>query len=102
VLPVVDLRQDDAVPRLRDACERLGFFTVVGHGIDEELIADVAARSRAFFDLPAGEKVRFAGPAETPGLPVYRRRSASSTTRTRTSRPRPAGCAPVPTATTGS
>lgn len=72
MIPVVDLRQDDAVATLRDACERLGFFTVTGHGIDEALIADVAARSRAFFDLPPEEKERFAGPAATPGLPVYR------------------------------
>jgi isopenicillin N synthase-like dioxygenase len=72
VIPVVDLRQDDAVATLRDACERLGFFTVTGHGIDEALIADVAARSRAFFDLPPDEKERFTGPTTTPGLPVYR------------------------------
>lgn len=72
MIPVVDLRQDDAAARLRDACERLGFFTVVGHGIAEELIAEVADRSRAFFDLPAAEKERCAAPAATPGLPVYR------------------------------
>ena len=72
MIPVVDLRQDDAVARLRDACEQLGFFTVTGHGIDERLIADVAARSRSFFDLPPAEKERFAAPATTPGLPVYR------------------------------
>jgi len=72
VIPVVDLRQDDAVATLRDACERLGFFTVVGHGVDEALVADVAARSRAFFDLTSSQKERYTAPATSPGLPVYR------------------------------
>jgi isopenicillin N synthase-like dioxygenase len=72
VIPVVDLRQDDAAATLRDACERLGFFTVVGHGVDEAVVAEVAERSRSFFDLPAGEKTRFAAPAGTEGVPVYR------------------------------
>jgi isopenicillin N synthase-like dioxygenase len=73
VIPVVDLRRDDAPETLRAACEELGFFTVVGHGVPPELVDEIASRSRAFFDLPAGEKERFAAPAATPGLPVYRR-----------------------------
>jgi isopenicillin N synthase-like dioxygenase len=57
---------------VRRACEDVGFLTVVGHGIDVPLIEEVAARSRAFFDLPDAEKERFRAPAVTPGLPVYR------------------------------
>jgi isopenicillin N synthase-like dioxygenase len=57
---------------VRRACEEVGFLTIVGHGVDDALIDDVAARSRAFFDLPEGEKEPFRAPAETPGLPVYR------------------------------
>lgn len=72
MIPVVDLREDDAVSVLRDACERLGFFTVVGHGVDRALVADVAARSRAFFDLAPAQKERYAAPAARAGLPVYR------------------------------
>jgi isopenicillin N synthase-like dioxygenase len=72
VIPVVDLRRADAAEALRSACEELGFFTVVGHGVDDALVAEVVARSRAFFDLGAGEKERFAGPVGEPGLPVYR------------------------------
>ncbi|MGZ4334737.1 MAG: isopenicillin N synthase family dioxygenase [Gaiellaceae bacterium] len=72
MIPVVDLRQDDAVEALRRACEELGFFTVTGHGIGDELVAEVSTRSRAFFDLPDEEKRRFVEPAETPGVPVYR------------------------------
>jgi isopenicillin N synthase-like dioxygenase len=72
VIPVVDLRHGDAVDALRRACEELGFFTVIGHGVDDALVDDVASRSRAFFDLPDAEKRRYVDPASTPGLPVYR------------------------------
>ena len=72
MIPVVDLRRDDAATTLRDACEELGFFTVVGHGVDDALLREVAERSRAFFDLPAAEKGEYAAPAGTPGVPVYR------------------------------
>ena len=95
MIPVVDLERPDAAERLRRACEELGFFTVVGHGVPDELIDEVAARSRAFFDLPDAEKERFRAPAPgspkatrspgrasaalpptlpalAPGLPVYR------------------------------
>lgn len=57
---------------VRRACEEVGFLTVVGHGVDEGLVEEVAERSRAFFDLPDEEKERYRAPAETPGLPVYR------------------------------
>jgi isopenicillin N synthase-like dioxygenase len=72
VIPVVDLRRDDAAAILRGACEELGFFTVTGHGVDPALLDDVAARSQAFFDQPPADKSLFAGDALTPGLPVYR------------------------------
>ena len=58
--------------KVRHACEDVGFLTVVGHGVDVQLIDEVAACSRAFFDLPDAEKERFRAPAATPGLPVYR------------------------------
>jgi len=71
VIPTFDLSALDAAS-LRRACEDVGFFTVVGHGVPPELIDEVAARSRAFFDRPAAEKEAFRAPAETAGLPVYR------------------------------
>jgi isopenicillin N synthase-like dioxygenase len=71
LVPTIDLTQVSP-DELRSACETVGFFTVVGHGVPDELIEEVAARSRAFFDLPDVEKERFRAPAETPGRPVYR------------------------------
>lgn len=70
-VPVIDLEHVSADEVAR-ACEEIGFFTVVGHGVDPVLIEEVAARSRAFFDLPDAEKERFRAPAESVGMPVYR------------------------------
>lgn len=70
-VPTIDLAAVSADDVGR-ACAEVGFLTVVGHGVDEALIEEVAARSRAFFDLPDAEKERFRAPAETAGLPVYR------------------------------
>jgi isopenicillin N synthase-like dioxygenase len=70
-VPTIDLTRVSP-DEIRGACETVGFFTVVGHGVPDELIEEVAARSRAFFDLPEAEKERFRAPAESLGLPVYR------------------------------
>jgi isopenicillin N synthase-like dioxygenase len=72
VIPVVDLRRDDAAQALRTACEELGFFTVVGHDVNSRAIREVADVSRRFFDNEPEEKERFAGPGSVIGLPVYR------------------------------
>jgi isopenicillin N synthase-like dioxygenase len=70
-VPTIDLTHVSAGAVAR-ACEEVGFFTVVGHGVDPALIEEVAARSRAFFDRPDAEKERFRAPAESVGQPVYR------------------------------
>ena len=41
------------------ACRDIGFFTIVGHGIDEALIERVKDFSRSFFALPAAEKSQY-------------------------------------------
>src|SRR5690348_16255630 len=73
-IPTIDLSggpepvEDD----VRATGEEVGFFTIVGHGLDPRLIDEVGRRSRRFFDLPEGEKELFREPATMPGLPVYR------------------------------
>ncbi|HZR95892.1 MAG TPA: 2-oxoglutarate and iron-dependent oxygenase domain-containing protein [Gaiellaceae bacterium] len=73
-IPAIDLSQGPAAVAgdVRRACEDVGFLTVVGHGVDERLVEEVSASSRAFFDLPDDEKERYRAPALAPGLPVYR------------------------------
>lgn len=43
-----------------EACETIGFFTVVGHGVPAGVQARASATARAFFDLPDAEKRRLA------------------------------------------
>lgn len=40
------------------ACRECGFFYIVGHGVDPELIARLEALSREFFALPTDEKMK--------------------------------------------
>jgi isopenicillin N synthase-like dioxygenase len=63
-LPVLDFREFDApatraafLEKLRDAARDVGFFYLVGHGIDLKFLDDLFATSRAFFDLPEEDKL---------------------------------------------
>jgi isopenicillin N synthase-like dioxygenase len=73
-IPTIDLSRGAAAiaDDIRRACEDVGFFTVVGHGVDDALTDEVAERSRAFFDRSEEEKERFRGPASVEGAPIYR------------------------------
>ena len=66
-VPVVDLAASDAVEAVADACRRVGFLTVVGHGVPEQVVDDAWRTSTAFFDLPLEQKMRVAMPR--PGYP---------------------------------
>jgi isopenicillin N synthase-like dioxygenase len=65
-LPILDLSQLDAGDQeaarfradLLDATHNVGFFYLVGHGVDQQLIDDLLRVSREFFDLPAEEKLQ--------------------------------------------
>lgn len=70
-VPVIDLAPfllggaaaREAVARtVGRACEDIGFFTIVGHGVDPECVRAMADVSRAFFDLPVEEKQRVRRP----------------------------------------
>ncbi|WOL09663.1 gibberellin 20 oxidase 1-D [Canna indica] len=67
VVPLIDLGgllSGDAaaaaavVASVAEACERHGFFQVVNHGIDAELLAEVHRCVEAFFVMPLAEKQR--------------------------------------------
>src|SRR5712671_4909239 len=67
IVPVIDigpfLAGDPAarqsVPQaVAGACEEIGFFTIVGHGIASKLIGAATGAARQFFDLPLAEKMR--------------------------------------------
>lgn len=49
--------------RIAEACETIGFFTIVGHGIDAATIDALRAAAGAFFAAPAAVKVAAGPPA---------------------------------------
>lgn len=47
------------------ACREVGFFSVVGHGVDWELVKELKSAGFAFFDLPMDEKMECEAAWET-------------------------------------
>ncbi|PAN26637.1 hypothetical protein PAHAL_5G027600 [Panicum hallii] len=61
-IPVIDvgeLTRDDELNKLRLACEEWGFFQVVNHGIEDELLDEMEKLAREFFMLPLEEKEKY-------------------------------------------
>ena len=65
-IPVIDIapfRSGDGKGRVAlavaEACERIGFLVIVGHGVERGLLDRAFAVSREFFDLPLEEKLRY-------------------------------------------
>ena len=64
-LPILDMaklrgsEQEAAEFRaeLLKATHEVGFFYLTGHGVDPQLVTDLLAASRAFFDLPEADKL---------------------------------------------
>ncbi|MYE02465.1 MAG: isopenicillin N synthase family oxygenase [Alphaproteobacteria bacterium] len=60
IAPFLDGSDKPAVARsVAEACERIGFLIVSGHGLDAGTVERAFERSRAFFDLPRAEKDRW-------------------------------------------
>ena len=57
---MIDLTADDAIDAIAVAAEQVGFFTIIGHGIDPEVIDAAWSSARAFFDAPVPERARVA------------------------------------------
>lgn len=61
-IPTIDLSKPDSGELLVEACEELGFFKVINHGIPMEFMDKLEAEAVKFFSLPQPEKEK-AGPA---------------------------------------
>ncbi|KAF8412954.1 hypothetical protein HHK36_000926 [Tetracentron sinense] len=62
-LPVIDLSSADRISTaksIRKACVEYGFFYLVNHGVEEELLKRVFDESRKLFSLPLEEKMKLA------------------------------------------
>ncbi len=53
---------DAAVPAIADACARVGFLTVVDHGVPDAALAGLWDTATAFFDLPDADRRAVAMP----------------------------------------
>ncbi|SJZ88922.1 Isopenicillin N synthase [Enhydrobacter aerosaccus] len=53
----------EVADQLRLACERIGFFAVVGHGVPSSVKEELSHQAYGFFDLPYAEKMRVKRPA---------------------------------------
>jgi isopenicillin N synthase-like dioxygenase len=81
-VPIVDVgdlvrcsaRERDVAEQIGRACRDTGFFYVVGHGVDEELVARLQRLAREFFALDLATKMRIrmelGGPAWRGYFPV--------------------------------
>jgi isopenicillin N synthase-like dioxygenase len=56
LLPVVDLAAPDAAASIDGACREVGFFYVVNHGVDDDLLRRLERAARDFFARPDAEK----------------------------------------------
>lgn len=65
-LPIIDVAEfgnadethrKDIGRLVNDACTNVGFFSVIGHGIDEEIIAGAQRAALGFFDLPVADRL---------------------------------------------
>jgi isopenicillin N synthase-like dioxygenase len=54
------------VQQVKDACERVGFFVLTGHGVPAATLTNAFSESRAFFSRPIDEKMRIKRPG--PGI----------------------------------
>jgi isopenicillin N synthase-like dioxygenase len=75
-VPVIDLsgfvdadqrRRRALGDQIDRACREVGFFTVVGHGVDDATIEALRTAARAFFDAPLEDRLAVAMPE--PGYP---------------------------------
>ncbi|KAK9929373.1 hypothetical protein M0R45_026475 [Rubus argutus] len=58
-LPIIDLSASDVISSansIRQACIECGFFYLVNHGVEEELLDQVFEESSKFFSLPLEDK----------------------------------------------
>ncbi|XP_038879745.1 gibberellin 2-beta-dioxygenase 1-like [Benincasa hispida] len=62
-VPLIDLSAPDAKQLIVKACEELGFFKVVNHGVPMEFISTLESESTNFFSLPLSEKQKAAPPS---------------------------------------
>jgi isopenicillin N synthase-like dioxygenase len=62
MIPTIDLQGTTAAEEIGDACEHVGFFQIVGHGVPFHIVERAWLQATAFFDLPLSERLSVAMP----------------------------------------
>jgi hypothetical protein len=60
-IPVIDMAAaptETVVAQVRDACLNWGFFQIINHGVDEELLTRVQCQANRLFSLPHSDKMK--------------------------------------------
>ncbi|KAI3453481.1 hypothetical protein Pfo_010144 [Paulownia fortunei] len=73
-LPIVDIAYSDRISTahsIRQACMECGFFYLVNHGVEENLLQKVLEGNKAFFSLPLEEKMKLARKEHRGYTPLY-------------------------------
>ncbi|KAM4085608.1 hypothetical protein ACJW30_10G040700 [Castanea mollissima] len=73
-LPIIDLTSPDrssTASSIRQACIDYGFFYLLNHGIEEELLGKVFEESKRFFLLPLEEKMKMPRKEHRGYTPLY-------------------------------
>ncbi|XP_028772916.1 2-oxoglutarate-Fe(II) type oxidoreductase hxnY [Neltuma alba] len=73
-LPIIDLSSPDrfsTAKLIRQACTEYGFFYLVNHGVEKELLQKVFDQSRKFFLLPVEEKMKYPRKEHRGYTPLY-------------------------------
>uniref|UniRef100_A0A2P2KU16 Non-haem dioxygenase N-terminal domain-containing protein n=1 Tax=Rhizophora mucronata TaxID=61149 RepID=A0A2P2KU16_RHIMU len=82
-LPIVDLSSTERLSTanlIRQACVEYGFFYLVNHGVDEELLGRVFEESRKFFSLSLDEKLELSRKEHRGYTPLYAEKLDPSST----------------------
>lgn len=72
-IPVIELSDPDAPSAIDDACRRVGFFQIIGHGLDPVVEDSAWLAAQQFFALPVDAKLGVAiPPGDAYGYGAYR------------------------------
>ncbi|PIN13358.1 Iron/ascorbate family oxidoreductase [Handroanthus impetiginosus] len=80
-LPIIDLASSDRISTaqsIRQACIECGFFYLINHGVEENLLQKVFEGSKEFFSLPLEEKIKLARKDHRGYTPLYAERLDAS------------------------
>ncbi|XP_031247904.1 1-aminocyclopropane-1-carboxylate oxidase isoform X3 [Pistacia vera] len=73
-LPIIDLSSPDrfsTADSIRQACIEYGFFYLVNHGVEEEILGRIFDESRKFFSLPLEHKMSLVRKEHRGYTPLY-------------------------------